>query len=662
MSRVMRLLAVALCLAAGAAHAQRIQLGGGDKASLKTAVMGNRAEVAPIRIDLELPYVDVQAQRDGFSQLTVPGLVPTVEAGRPQLYTTGALVAVPDGYEPRLEVTARETATAPNVLVAPAQAKYRCDCPQNEGFRFDSALYRSAGIFPAEDVRLEEVGKLQGLRLVRVALYPVRMDFGNRSLALTRKLTATISLEPTGRSSRKVTLTPALHDLVRAATVNASALPSRLVRRASAEVMLVFVADALRASIQDLVDWERAKGLSVEVHTLSEAGGTKESVKQFIQKHYDAAAVKPSYLLFVGNGDSMPPFFESTGSGPAASDYPFSLLSGDDHVPDALYGRIVADNEADVKAQVSRWIAYERTPEKGAPWYAKGLTIASNEGWDPSDKEYAERVAKSLTSNTYSHVDALLQGEYTATEEKISHALSDGRTWLAYFGHGSGTSWGSTNQEFDVAAVDRLTNTGGKLPVLIDVACSNASYTDIDRCFGKAWVTHQVGGENAGAVAFYGGSVIISWHPPAIMSEGIAKYHFEKPVRTLGGSVLAGQLYLIEQEGVNEDTLDNLRWYNLFGDPSLLVRTATPRAYQLTHRMSRRGEDSVLRVTAIDLAGKGVAELRVSVARPGASPVAVGTTDASGTVEMTIPAGATAGATLTVTGYNAETHTRVLAY
>ncbi|MEZ4750517.1 MAG: hypothetical protein R3B54_07760 [Bdellovibrionota bacterium] len=57
---------------------------------------------------------------------------------------------------------------------------------------------------------------------------------------------------------------------------------------------------------------------------------------------------------------------------------------------------------------------------------------------------------------------------------------------------------------------------------------------------------------------------------------GIAKTHFEKPVHSLGGSVLAGQLYLIEQKGSDDEIIDNLRWYNLFRKPVDDMRTSAP--------------------------------------------------------------------------------------
>jgi hypothetical protein len=177
-----------------------------------------------------------------------------------------------------------------------------------------------------------------------------------------------------------------------------------------------------------------------------------------------------------------------------------------------------------------------------------------------------------LKAGTYKEVDNFLQGEMTATSENIISALNDGRSWISYFGHGSGTSWGSTNDSFSVSTVETLENVS-KLPVIIDVACLNASWMNISKCFGKSWVTQTTDRGHAGAVAYYGGSVSISWHPPAVMSVGIAKRRFEKSLTTMGSTVMAGQLYLIEQMGSTSATKDNLKWYNLFGDPSLAVRT-----------------------------------------------------------------------------------------
>ncbi|MBM4317572.1 MAG: hypothetical protein FJ116_08845, partial [Deltaproteobacteria bacterium] len=161
----------------------------------------------------------------------------------------------------------------------------------------------------------------------------------------------------------------------------------------------------------------------------------------------------------------------------------------------------------------------------------------------------------------------------------------------------------------------------------------------------------------AGAVAFYGGSVNISWHPPAVMSIGVAKSHFEKKIPTLGGSVLAGQLYLFEKMGEDEETLDNLRWYNLLGDPSLNMRTSSPLDYQVKKVIAKSADLVKLDLTAMDNSGNAVAGLTVAVTTTQRGIIAVGTTQADGKASLSLPSAIALGsdATLTVSGYNAKT-------
>ncbi len=544
--------------------------GNGSHATLTAQPLRTNALVNPVHIDFNLSGIDVNKDRDGFDAVTVTGLEPMEQPGRPDLYTNGTLLAVPSGYEPVLTLENRQTQELIGVNVRPSQRKFRCDCEKSRTFAFDSSLYQSNVLFPTTFARLEEVGKMQNVRLVRVAIDPIQMDMKNRSLIVTTQMSMRVDFKR-ATNAIQTAVPKGIHSIIETMTVNGRDLGA-VVRVAAKEKMLVVTADALKNSVQPLVDWKVKRGLDVDVVTLTEAGGTKEKVKTYIQKYYDGATVKPTYLLFVGNKKTMPAFSQDTDSGDAISDYNYALLAGNDKIPDVFYGRIIADNDAEVAHQVARSVKYEREPEEGATWYASAVTIASSEGANPSDKEYAEQVRAGLKAGTYTTFDAFLQGDDTATSENIAKSLKAGKSWLAYFGHGSGTSWGSTTTEFSNDEVDTLENSD-RLPVIIDVACLNADWDGLATPFGKKWVTASKAGKETGAVAFYGGSVSISWHPPAIMSVGVAKYHFEKKVDSIGGSVMAGQMYLVEKKGTGDEVIDNIEWYNLFGDPSLVVRT-----------------------------------------------------------------------------------------
>ncbi len=656
-SRVYAPLLAILC--ANAAFAERVTFGGADtSARLETRSVNSREALAPVEINLSIAGIDVEKTEDGFDRVSVQGMVPMDIAGKPELMTTGTVVTVPEGFEPSLEVVRQDTRKLENVVVVPAQKRFRCG-PSRAGFEFDSELYASRAAFPESVVELKEVGKLQSVRLFRVGINPFQVRLGDKSLEVTNELTVRVHFKQVSRV-RGTELPKAMYEIVRNGTANGRTLGDIVRPMAAAEVMVIVVGDSLKNSIAPLVAWKTAKGLTVKTYTFTQAGGTKEAVKKFIQNLYDTEVVKPSYLLFVGNKTSMPGYMESTASGSAATDYTYTLLSGTDAVPDVLHGRIVADNEAEVLTQMNRWINYEKAPAKGA-WYPQGATISSNEGSNPSDKEYAQMTIDALKKGTYQNVDLFNQGDTTATPANITNALTSGRTWLSYWGHGSGTSWGSTNGSFGNTQIQALTNSD-KLPIIVDVACQNGSWVNLAKPFGKAWVTQESGGRPAGAVGYYGGSVNISWHPPAVMAVGVSKYHFEKPVQSLGGSVLAGQLYLIEKMGTGSNVTDNLKWYNLFGDPSMLVRTDVPKAYSLKQNVRKSNGGVTIEVSAQDSNGNGVANLSASVVNANGQNLVVGATNLGGTASLYIPGviSLSPNTVLTTTGYNAETQQVVL--
>lgn len=646
-----RVMLVGLVALQWSAFGKQVRFQSGQKATLETHVLSNErldsASVSPLEFQLSVPAIDLQKQTDGFTALTVEGLTPKEAYGSPEVFSTGSLIVVPQGYEASLQILQQEQQQVKETVLRPCQHQLRCDS-KVDGFAFNNALYSSRGLYPAEVATLEEVGYVQNVHLMRVAFNPVQMDFANSALTVTTQLSVRVEFKQV--ADAKVVVVPkSVRQLLAGFTANGADVRNLVRANREPETLVVMVADSLKNAIAPLVTWKQQRGFNVKVVTFTEAGNTKEAAKAYLQKLYQDSVVKPSYLLFVGNNTTMPTYFESTGSGSAASDYQYALLANADAIPDLPYGRLAAENEKDVTTQINRWIAYEKEA-MSETWYPQAMTIASNEGSGPSDKEYAVQIQDALKVGKYMKFDSFFQADKNATAQNITTALEEGRSWIAYFGHGTGTSWGSTNDAFNVKTVEGLKNK--RLPFIVDVACQNASWVKIPKSFGKAWVTQETDGKATGAVAFYGGSVNISWHPPAVMSVGMAKSHFEKNITGLGANALAGQLYLIEKMGNSAATLDNVKWYNLLGDPTLLMRTANPINM---HVKTRSVNPDELTVTATNDAGEGIANLTVSVTQKGRNPVAVGKTSANGEAVLNLGLMALEDPILTVTGYNMVT-------
>ncbi len=613
-------------------------------AEVSSRLFSNARGPSSLELHLKIPQVDISVADDGFQRVEARGLNTLSQPGLPNVPMTGSLIAIPEGYEAVLEKVQERESVVDAVIVEPAQRKFRCGGSREEGFEFNREVYDGQATFPASNLKLETVGNLNGLKLARVAFYPIRFRPQTRQIVVNSEVLVRVHFQQVGRAA-DLEMPAAMYQLAKNATVNGNGLPMVRAQRGP-ETLWIVTADSLASSITDLVTWKKARGMAVEVFTVTEAGGTKEEIKKFLKSKYTQRSAKPTYLLFVGNKDTAPTFKESTGSGSAASDWSYSLLGSDEKIPSVFYGRLVADNEAEVTNQVKHWVQYERNPSQGS-WYTQATTIASNEGSNPSDKEYAGQVADALKAGTYTKVDGFYQAEKTATAANIKGALNEGRSWLSYFGHGSGTSWGSTNDSFNVSTVDSLEN-GDKRPIIIDVACQNASWVNLSRCIGKAWVNHQT----SGAVAYYGGSVNISWHEPAVMSVGVAKNHFEKKIPSLGGSVLAGQLYLFEKMGTGANTLDNLKWYNLLGDPSLVIRTSAPESYTLRHEVRAISGGYEVEVVVEGKRTKGVS---VALSNLETGLISVGSTNEQGNAVLSFVGNLPSGTMLTATGYNMET-------
>jgi hypothetical protein len=486
----------------------------------------------------------------------------------------------------------------------------------------------------------------------------LRQNFKQKSLLVHENMTVTIDFVPNARlgsdrgyphrgaSPKHPGSSQGMTKLVKSMVKNKDAVPDR--DHLMKERLVIVMSDASSASMQPLIDWKRQKGLHVDVFKTSEIGTSRSQIKEHLVSHYQQQAF--DYLLLVGGDDQVPTNFRSTSSGFAASDYPYSLLEGDDQLPDISVGRLVANDPEEVAIYVQKIIDYEKGTSAEADWLSLGTTIASDEGERPSDEEYAQAIEMSLIRHSYAAIDRFYQGEGTASPEKIQEAIRSGRSWITYIGHGSGTAWGSTNDQFRVSHVESLDNLG-KLPIIVDVACTNGSFVRIDNCFGKAWMVQGSSESLTGAVAYYGASVSTTWDPPAVMAVGAAKYHHQHDLEALGPTLLAGQFYLIEEMGLDRETIDNMEWYNLFGDPSMMMRTkAATRIFPTVNSDGNRIE-----VWVKDAAGQGIAGLLVAytpVERE--AEVVIDKTDSDGFSELSAKRYVSA-SLITISGYNIET-------
>ena len=435
-----------------------------------------------------------------------------------------------------------------NIVPMPAQKeKLRCvDC-QVPPFIINWESFESS---VENFYEVEFMGDFRGVPVSRVSFYPANYSYDQKVLEIYPQIEFSVSSRGHYES---------LDDLIADTELN--------------EKYIIVTPEKFVDSLSEFIDYKESLGFEIIVYKLEEIGESYEEIKTFIHNEYELMNDKFTYALLVGHEHNFPTEYVPTSSSyRTPSDLGYFTYGGeDDFIPDVFYGRLIVDSEEDVKNQVSKIIAYETNMIDNQTGWSRHVGMASSEGYNPSDEQYLEQMTSPFIEGYGIESSIFLQKNSNSTPENVNKVLSSGAAWLNYIGHGSGSSWASMSRTYRSSHIKELSSEAVK-PVIIDVACQNGSLLYGRGKLGERFMNATTpDGKPIGAVAYYGGSVNISWHPPAIMAVGINKLKQENEIFALGKSLLAGQLYLLQNYSSLSSVKDNFRWYHLFGDPSLRI-------------------------------------------------------------------------------------------
>jgi len=352
--------------------------------------------------------------------------------------------------------------------------------------------------------------------------------------------------------------------------------------------MLIIAHPGYDAPMAPFIAWKKQRGLPVEMVTTNTTGTTETSIATYIQNYYTQ---NPDlvYVLLVGDAQHIPPRTNSVVTLAGDSDNAYAYLVGADHYPEVFMGRFSAESVADVETQVARMIAYEKAPAAG-DWLAKGVGISSDEG--PGDNgeydfEHVRTIRTKLMNFTYNMVDEFYDGTQGGMDaagnpsaNMVVVALNAGRGIINYTGHG----WegGCASSGLSSGHVNNLTNVG-MLPFFWSVACVNGYFVGAT-CFAEVWMRATHNGQPSGAIGTLMSTVNQYWNEPMAGQDEMNDILTEigpYSKRTYGGISMHGCMHMNDK--YNQSGFDMTDTWTLFGDPSLLVRTAASAQMTVTH-------------------------------------------------------------------------------
>lgn len=570
-------LLIGLTLTTGAALAAWVSLGGDEGSLVDVEVIESTEQRVVIEYTLGGFYAEpVQIEGSTYYALTLPEESNRLDTGLPELPHVCRSIIIPDQDRMDVRIVSIEWESLAGYPVIPSKGNFpRTIDPADVPYRFGS-IYQSASWYPDEIVSDREPYILRDYRGMVVDITPFKVRCSDGSLQVVKHMVIEVVSDGLGMQN----------------TIDRAGPPTKVVREFSEiygnhfinwgrdryvpvdemGTMLVITHDSFYDAMVPFVEWKKQRGMPTEIVNISAIGNNQTAIDAHIEQAYLNDGV--AFVLLVGDRAQVASYLV----GGNESDPTYSLIAGGDNYPELFVGRFSAETIDHAETQADRTIGYEKTPMIGADWYHKGMGVASNEGPGDDgeyDNEHMDVIRGKLMAYGYTEVDQIYAPSGTAA--MVSAALNEGRSTANYTGHGGTTNWVTTG--FSNSNINALTSEW-MLPFITSVACVNGDFGSTT-CFGEAWLRATHNGNPTGAIAAYMASINQSWYPPMCGQDEVIDLLVDDEMRTFGGLCYNGSCQMMDEYASSGENEFN-HWH-IFGDPSVMVRTATPVAMTAQH-------------------------------------------------------------------------------
>ncbi|UCG91143.1 MAG: T9SS type A sorting domain-containing protein [candidate division WOR-3 bacterium] len=398
---------------------------------------------------------------------------------------------------------------------------------------------------------------------------------------------------------------------------------------------LIITTNSFYDEVLPLARWKEKKGWYVTVATLSQTGSDPGDIKNYIANQYHTASPPPEYVLLIGDVDSLPPY--STATPPSRTDYPYTLIDGDDFMAELLIGRLPANTPGELETMIGKILGYEQTPYVvDQTWFTRSLMVGANypEAIMTTPLPTKRWVREKFLEYGFPTVDTVFYPPTTGGTE-ITNSVNQGVTFVNYRS-GSAEVNGWSHPLFFNDDVTGLSN-GWKLPIVTSITCLNGNF-GAPTCFGEAWLRAGNAINPRGAVAFFGASAATTssrWNN--CLDYGIYWAFLKEHIYELGPALYRGKMEVYMNFPGDTTWADGSSFYfhtyNLLGDPSLEVWTGIPDSFIVSHLSSIPAGTNSFSIQVQNAASQPVEEAMVSLYKDG-EVKEVQYTDASGSVDF----------------------------
>ena len=618
-----------------------------------------------IVFELNVPGLEkssIKTKGGDFDLLTIPGQGYNTAVGQPKLPVISEWLEIPQGAAAKAEFQILETREVSlkelglEQKIVPVQHPV----PKIEGaadkipFVMDRNIYSKDEYFGQTKVTLSKPVTMRAKRAVLASFWPVSYNPATGMLKIAARVRVTVNLsgsDPARTNSVHQKYSSKLYDRhVAGIAINELAVSKAAKVVPPAPVnQLIIVVDSFYTAIQSLADWDSRKGYYVTVTKTSEIPGGADTthIRQYIQAAYDGAN-PPDLVLLVGDVNGIPAH-RSTEDDLPYTDLYYSTMAGGDIVPDLYVSRISVVNTTQLGYYLSKYLNYQRGSwGAGRDWMAKAYFTGSDDTGYHMFAEATNNYCMALSRSHGMSCDSLY--EYYGTGTPVATAFNDGRTVMAYTGHGAPHLW--DGPYFTQANINALSN-AYKSTFVTSFACQTGDFSNTiyPECFGETWIRAA----DKGAIAFWGSSVYSYWDEDDILQRRMFDAFLDSGYTLIGGMTVKAKLDLGRYYGwdnaVSVTVTRYFEEYNILGSAGVDMYTKDPVAMNVTHPDSISAWPSQITVN-VDTSGP-VQDALVAIYQPTTKILLnTGYTDASGNVIFNINPGLVDSLAITVTAHN----------
>lgn len=493
----------------------------------------------------------IDSSKGPFASLEIQGYSPGSGAhGKPLLPVLDNLIEVPQNATVQIviheikEETLNLNVEAGGMKIAPRQPPHVKSRPRGEQpFVADKKAYTENSFGTDDRVSVDIMGGMRGVRVARLTVKPFRYNPGTNTLKAATRLSFSVVFKngdmgltkrtrakyhsPLFKSAYSQILNYPLSDGTKDAIItDERAYPLTYVVVASDDFLN-------SSSLQTFIQWKRELGFHViEANTndifypsqvaSATTAKKRERLQTYLKNLYDDGTHPPSYVLFVGDTDQIPPF-ETTDH---VTDLYYFTFSGG-YLPEAYYGRFPVETLTELNRVISKTLTYEQHTMSSGAYLGEAIVIAgADEDFSPA---YANGQAAYLlneylnSGNGFSEVYAFLYnvswswpGVTTATTGSsvvtsyIKSRINSGAGFVNYTGHCDQDGWWNPeDSEYELESSDITTLTNDdEYGFVVGNCCQSSSFEqDAPDSFGESIVLAS----DKGAVAYIGASDYTFW-------------------------------------------------------------------------------------------------------------------------------------------------------